>query len=147
METEQLFKALSSVISTVSRETIRSACKAEVKLGGGWLVVQSRSGQEKITVTVLPLPEVQILYKPEQVFSGGARDEVLFQAKLGKGQGNWTYHWDFGDKGKAEGAAVNHLFQEPGTYVITLTLINGDGVARKPYSFSREIVVRGRGKE
>ncbi|MCI5139944.1 MAG: PKD domain-containing protein, partial [Candidatus Electrothrix sp. AR1] len=101
---------------------------------------------KNIAVTVLPFPEVQILYEPEQVFSGGARDEVFFQAKLRKGQGNWTYHWDFGDKGKAQGAAVNHLFRKPGTYTVTLTLINGNGVARKPYSFSREIVVQGREK-
>ncbi|MGB5685356.1 MAG: PKD domain-containing protein, partial [Candidatus Electrothrix sp.] len=103
--------------------------------------------EKKIAVTVLPLPEVQILHQPEQVFSGGARDEVLFQAELGKGQGNWTYHWDFGDKGKAQGAAVSHLFHKPGTYTVTLTLINGDGIARKPYSFSRKIVVQGRGKD
>ncbi|CAK8718439.1 hypothetical protein GMJAKD_07670 [Candidatus Electrothrix aarhusensis] len=103
--------------------------------------------EKKIAVTVLPLPEVQILHKPEQVFSGGARDEVLFQAELDNDQGNWTCHWDFGDKGKAQGAAVSHLFQKPGTYTVTLTLINGDGIARKPYSFTRKIVVRGRGKE
>ncbi|MCI5126051.1 MAG: PKD domain-containing protein [Candidatus Electrothrix sp. AR5] len=103
--------------------------------------------KKKIAVTVLPLPEVKILHQPEQVFSGGARDEVLFQAKLRKGQGNWTYHWDFGDKGKAEGATVTHLFQQPGTYTVTLTLINGDGIARKPYRFTRKIVVQGRGEE
>ncbi|MCI5168036.1 MAG: PKD domain-containing protein, partial [Candidatus Electrothrix sp. GM3_4] len=111
-----------------------------------------RAVEKKIAVTVLPLPEVQILHEPEHVFSGGARDEVLFQASLRNGhgnwsRGNWSYHWNFGDKGKAEGVAVSHLFQKPGTYVITLTLINGNGIARKPYSFSRKIVVQGRGEE
>ncbi len=106
-----------------------------------------RAAEKTIAVTVLPLPEVEILHEPEQVFSGGARDEVLFQAKLGSSQGSWTYHWDFGDKDKVDGAAVSHLFHKPGTYTVTLTLINGDGIAHKPYSFSREIVVQGRGKE
>jgi PKD repeat protein len=87
---------------------------------------------------------VNILSKPEQVFSGGARDEVVFQAELRNGQGNWTYLWDFGDKTREEGAVVNHIFQKPGTYTVTLTLVDGSGIARKPYNFSREVTVHGR---
>ena len=144
-----------TVQGPVFRHVYRQSGKYTVRLQGRSKTGDGESAcravenavEKIIAVTVLPLPEVEILHKPEQVFSGGARDEVLFQAKLGTGQGNWTYHWDFGDKGKAEGAAVNHLFQKPGTYTVTLTLINGDGFARKSYSFSREIVVQGRGEK
>ncbi|MCI5122352.1 MAG: PKD domain-containing protein, partial [Candidatus Electrothrix sp. AUS4] len=60
------------------------------------------------------------------------------------GLGNWTYHWDFGDKAKAEGAIVSHAFQKPGTYIVTLTLIEGNGIARKPYIFRKEVTVHRR---
>ena len=102
------------------------------------------AAEKKIAVTVLPPPKAQILYKPEQVFSGGARDEVLFQANVLNEQGNWTYRWDFGDGRKAEGATVSHIFQKPGAYIVTLTLTDGQGIARKPYSFSRKVKVHGR---
>ncbi|MCW5201573.1 PKD domain-containing protein, partial [Desulfobulbus sp. US4] len=127
--------------------TVRLQSRSKAGDGNGDGKLVCRAVEKKIAVTVLPLPEVEIIHRPEQIFSGGARDEVLFQAKLGKGLGNWTYHWNFGDKGKAKGATVSHLFQKPGTYTVTLTLINGDGIARRPYSFSREIVVQGRGEE
>lgn len=116
-------------------------------LKGGAEMPACLAAEKEIAVIVLSPPEVNIHYEPEQVFSGGARDEVIFQAKLRKGQGNWTYHWDFGDKGKGEGATVSHVFQKPSTYTVTLKLINGDGVARKPYSLSRKIVVQGRGEK
>ena len=32
------------------------------------------------------------------------------------------YGWDFGDGGTAEGATVNHVYGQPGTYVVTLTV-------------------------
>ncbi|XCN71117.1 MAG: PKD domain-containing protein [Candidatus Electrothrix aestuarii] len=115
-------------------------------LKGGAEMPACLAAEKEIAVTVLPPPEVNILSKPEQVFSGGARDEVVFQAELRNGQGNWTYHWDFGDKGKGEGATVSHIFQKPGTYMVTLTLIDGSGIARKPYSFSRKVVVQDRGR-
>ncbi|MCI5150057.1 MAG: PKD domain-containing protein, partial [Candidatus Electrothrix sp. MAN1_4] len=101
---------------------------------------------KEITVTVLPPPKVDILYEPEQIFSGGARDEVLFHAELdkGQGQGNWIYHWDFGDTARGEGAMVSHIYQKPGTYMVTLTLIDGSNIARKSYSLSKEVTVHGR---
>ncbi|MCI5160151.1 MAG: PKD domain-containing protein, partial [Candidatus Electrothrix sp. AUS1_2] len=116
-------------------------------MNGGAEMPACLAAEKEIPVTVLPLPAVNILSEPEQVFSGGARDEVLFRAELRNSQGNWTYHWDFGDKSRAEGAMVSHIYKKLGTYTVTLTLIDGNGIARKPYSFSREIKVQGHGKE
>ncbi len=115
---------------------------ARLHLTGGAEMPDCLAGGREIAVTVFPPPEAKIQHEPEQVFSGGARDEVFFQAELITDEGSWTYHWDFGDKSRAEGVAVSHLFQKPGTYVITLTLINGDGIARKPYSFNKKVTVR-----
>ena len=37
------------------------------------------------------------------------------------------YHWDFGDGTTLEGAAVDHAFPEPGTYLVTLTVTDDAG--------------------
>ncbi|MCI5140820.1 MAG: PKD domain-containing protein, partial [Candidatus Electrothrix sp. ATG1] len=102
------------------------------------------TAEKEIAVTVLPLPEARILHQPEQIFSGGARDEVFFQAEVSTEQGYWLHRWDFGDGTRAEGAAVSHVFEQPGTYTVTLTLLDGSGIARKPYRFSKKVVVQGR---
>ena len=104
-----------------------------------------RSNKE-VTITVLPPPAIKIQAEPEQVFSGGARDEVFFQAERMEGSGNWTYHWDFGDKTTTEGASVSHVFQKPGTYTVTLTATNGSGLSKQPYSFTQQITVQVHGK-
>jgi PKD repeat protein len=115
-----------------------------LSLSGGATVPACLTDEKEITVRVLSLPEVRILHQPEQVFSGGARDEVFFQANLSPDQGRWLHRWDFGDGIKAEGLAVSHTFEKPGTYTITLTLIDGDGVAGKVYNFTKKITVQGR---
>ncbi|MCI5145740.1 MAG: PKD domain-containing protein, partial [Candidatus Electrothrix sp. AR3] len=97
---------------------------------------------QEVVVTVFPLPVAHILYQPAELFAGGARDEALFQVKMDRGLGKWIFYWDFGDESKAKGAVVNHVFEQPGTYVVTLTLLDGSGVAKQPYSFSQEVVVR-----
>jgi PKD repeat protein len=98
--------------------------------------------ENAIAVTVLPAPEARIFHEPERIFSGGARDEVLFYTELFNSQGNWTCRWDFGDGSTTEGAVVSHLFRQPGTYNVTLTLLDGSGIARKTYQFSKKIVVQ-----
>ena len=52
-----------------------------------------------------------------------------------------SYHWDFGDGEEATGSAVEHAFAVPGTYRVTLTVRDDDGLTGEA---SREIeVVRG----
>ncbi|MCI5181295.1 MAG: PKD domain-containing protein [Candidatus Electrothrix sp. AW1] len=99
--------------------------------------------EKEVTVTVLPLPKAEIVHQPEQIFSGGARDEVFFHVKHNSSE-NWLYRWDFGDKSKAKGAVVSHVFEQPGTYTVTLTLIDGKGIASQPYHFYKKITVHGR---
>ncbi len=113
-------------------------------LSGGPEQLACLTAEKEVAVTVLPLPEVRILHQPKQVFIGGARDEVFFQADLSTEQSRWLHRWDFGDGTKAEGAAVSHIFEKPGTYTVTLTLIDGKGIAGQPYHFNKKITVLGR---
>ncbi len=43
------------------------------------------------------------------------------------GDAAWTYRWDFGDGGSAEGATVSHAYAEPGRHVVRLTVTSADG--------------------
>ena len=38
-----------------------------------------------------------------------------------------AYVWDFGDGARATGQTVNHIYAEPGSYVVTLTVTGEDG--------------------
>ena len=99
-----------------------------------------------VAVTVLARPMANISHTPDQIYAGGARDEVEFRAALAGGAGAWNFHWDFGDRegGSGEGAVVSYSFKKPGLHVVTLTLSDGSGVARKPYVFTAEVEVKGR---
>jgi PKD repeat protein len=38
-----------------------------------------------------------------------------------------TYSWDFGDGTRGSGSVVGHTYSNAGTYLVTLTVVDGDG--------------------
>ncbi len=38
-----------------------------------------------------------------------------------------SYHWDFGDGNNATGMYADHVYSEPGEYVVTLTVTDNEG--------------------
>lgn len=97
-----------------------------------------------LPVIVNPVPEAEIRHSPEQVFSGGARDEVLFRALLKNGGNHWLYHWDFGDGKTAPGDEVAYIFKKPGKYTVSVILSDPLHRTGQKFRFSEEITVKGR---
>lgn len=87
------------------------------------------------TATVLidvlnPPPVAQLTYSPPSPVAGQA---VLFNASASydpaalrpKAIASW--HWLFGDGDEDNGATVQHTYASPGTYLVTLTVVDDDG--------------------
>lgn len=57
--------------------------------------------------------------------------EVTFDGTASRDPDNeaLSYHWDFGDGNKAEGAKVSHTYQQGGSYAATLLVDDGSGSA------------------
>jgi PKD repeat protein len=64
---------------------------------------------------------------PDQMVCPG--DAVVFDATASRDADGAisAYRWDFGDGGGAEGARVGHVFDKPGAYPVTLTIVDDAG--------------------
>ncbi len=59
--------------------------------------------------------------------TGCAPLPVTFTSSASSGSGIVSWIWDFGDGSSANGASVAHTYSNPGSYDVTLTVIDGDG--------------------
>lgn len=100
--------------------------------------------QYRIPVIVHAPPVVEILAQPEQVFTGGARDTVQFEAQTKDIQENWLFAWDFGDDGQAIGKVVSHLYKKSGVFTVTVTVSDPRQRTTQTYQFSKKIEVQPR---
>src|SRR5215213_6618841 len=51
----------------------------------------------------------------------------LFEARTFGGTPPYTYHWDFGDGQQSDRDNVYHTYENPGTYIITVTVTDSTG--------------------
>lgn len=77
--------------------------------------LKAASGSTKIEVTVLPIPDSSFNYT-----SNGNNIEFVSANEIGV-----DYFWDFGDGSTAQGATVNHIYANSGSYNVTLTAAQG----------------------
>lgn len=52
-----------------------------------------------------------------------------------------TYSWDFGDNTKGEGRQLEHVYAHPGTYQVTLTVVDASGTSTGTQSETITVVV------
>ena len=97
-----------------------------------------------ISVIVYPPPEVTIHMTPEQIFTGGAHDAVIFNAVTQGEPSLWNYTWDFGDGDTAIGQRVSHAYRNSGSFEVTLTLSDPLLRTTQTYVFSTEVEVETR---
>ncbi len=69
--------------------------------------------------------------------------DVLFKADQSKDsdQSVSTFTWDFGDGKKGEGSQIVHQFAKAGTYVVTLTVDDGQNLANSLQSITKTVLV------
>lgn len=77
----------------------------------------------EITVTSENGPLVAIT---QSTGSGAAPLRVQFNSTVTNGTSPYFYHWDFGDGTTASGARPNHLYTQPGTYKVHLTVTDSE---------------------
>lgn len=51
------------------------------------------------------------------------------------------YRWDFGDGNTALGPNADHMYQKPGTYTITLTVDDGEGLKNSIQTAQKQLVI------
>ncbi len=104
-------------------------------------------GQPKeypLTITVLPAPAVKIVVSPEQLYVGGARDMVMFEAKADAYSRKLNYQWDFGDGVTSAGQVAKHSYMAAGDYTVKLTVYDSSRVNAKKYEFKQRITIQKR---
>lgn len=81
-----------------------------------------------------PYPE--FTFNPENPLVG---EEITFNASKSYDDGKIvSYIWDFGDGEKGNGMVVTHIYTQPGTYRVTLTVVDDDNLIS---SISKNVTV------
>src|SRR6267378_4569955 len=77
------------------------------------------------TVTVTSPLSASFTYSPS---NPAALSNVQFTASATGGTSPYSYTWDFGDGTTNSGASVGHSYLLPGTYTVTLTVVDANGL-------------------
>ncbi len=115
--------------SQVSGKTVRHAYASPGIYFVGLRVVDSDGATHVDTARI----SVNRLTGPEANFRVSNNifilDNVVFDASLSQDRDGRivSYQWNFGDSITGEGKVVNHVYNEPGSYPVSLTVIDDDG--------------------
>ncbi|MBX3011359.1 MAG: PKD domain-containing protein [Caldilineaceae bacterium] len=102
-------------------------------------VIASRNNDSKLATTMVAIVAVPPTATPRPVPVGGlqatssaptiAGNPTTFLATIAQGT-HVSYGWDFGDGTTATGPSVSHVYQTPGSYLVTVTADNDYGPAQ-----------------
>ncbi len=81
---------------------------------------------ERVVISTNAMPTADFAVAPETLKAGQG---VRFDASGSKDSDGAVvgYRWEFGDGGEAEGVAANHIYPEPGDFVVKLTVTDDGG--------------------
>lgn len=101
---------------------------------------------DEVIVTVNSKPTASAVSKNMEVFTGGAHDQVLFDATPSSdADGDMLqFNWDFGGGIQLSGSKVYHYFDKPGTYKVILTVNDGKGTSCSTSSEEITVIVKNR---
>ena len=92
-------------------------------MNGKGRAVDTRTMTVTVERPVVPPSIVSVTMDPQ---SPDTATPVSFNANV-RGDGPFTYRWDFGDGTTATGPNPTHTYTQPGTYTVTLTTTNEGG--------------------
>ncbi|UCC93503.1 MAG: PKD domain-containing protein [Thermoplasmata archaeon] len=105
--------------------------------------ISAEAGDEDLSITVQvdantePLVEISVVNTEEKLRPG---KEVYFQANVNDAEGDpVAYSWDFGDMTSSTQERPSHIYEQAGTYTVTLTVTDTRG-GETVETFTVEIV-------
>ena len=136
LDTDELFSLISlQVITTLEAgqsETFEFTYEELVnEIGTG--TIEARVGGDgclastTFTLTNETTEPLRVQPELDPLDGSTAPASYLFEARTFGGTAPYTYHWDFGDGQQSDRDNVYHTYENPGTYIITVTVTDSTG--------------------